>query len=262
MTDSVARVYLLLTVYNRKTETLRALNYFRATIPEITIIMNDDSPNAFLYSDLDCWNQFTRLKSSEKYWNRGMISAYEFMINNCNPRESDIVICINNDIEILDLDVLQLHANDVFIGKFHDGKRSKTYGLRRIFSNFHPIASWIRKVDHVTFNMNFASFRYDILKKYGFLDPYFHHGFGDYELGSRLSLKGVSIKESDDFLGVCDRNPVTNTSLDKGLSLRERLTLFHSVKEGVFSEKVYFLYKVYGFPGFFILIRQYLNVIF
>ena len=259
-------IYVLCTVFGRLKETAQLYASLEESlgVGGFYFILNDNS-------DDNAYEEFSKKinvvyeRTDDLYWAGGMSAAYRLLEENFNLMFEDIILCVNNDI-ILDSDWLEKvdFSAPVFVGKFNDSQGAMAYGVRRGRSNLLPLH--FRPVTDSSgplfFNMNFVALKYGVILKYGFLDSKFTHGFADYEFSSRLDRSGVEIVFSEDQpIGVCERNDIKGTSLDKSLPRCERIRRFHSVKECPVLEHVYFLRRAGGPFWVFYFLYNYLKVL-
>jgi GT2 family glycosyltransferase len=249
-------IYFLVTVFEREASTMNLLEQISRVCVgyDWHIVVNDNSVNAE-YKELRKLHNVSYFKTSGLYWNQGMIAAYQYMLKKFKVNTNDYIICLNNDIELnLDFQIGEIAKHRVYVGNFCDRMGVFSYGLRTGRSKLFPLAFSDNGSGLNTFNMNFVAFRFDVLAKLEFLDEKFSHGFGDYDLGFRVSRANIKISSSKNFIGVCERNGDENTSLDRNFSKLERLRMFHSIKECPPAEHIHFLKKNGGtfWPVFYL----------
>jgi GT2 family glycosyltransferase len=97
-----------------------------------------------------------------------------------------------------------------------------------------------------TFNANCVLIPWGIFRKLNNIDTVYTHSMGDFDYGYSASRSGVSIKVSDQFVGVCPDNPVSVTWRNTELSRKERLRRKESPKGLPGNEWFHYLKKNYN----------------
>lgn len=184
------------------------------------------------------------------FWGHGMALLYDEV----KDKKFDYLLAINDDINLFPDAIEKLPAGwtsePVIIGCFCNENKIFTYGAQSRTSwtrplKFQPVEPHSNLLV-ATGNMNFCLISKCTLLKYGFIDKSFSHRGGDYDLLLRYSHNGVKLKTTDQYLGICDRNPTKGTSRDRSLSTRRRLTALCSVKEGTIRERFLFARRYAG----------------
>ena len=180
----------------------------------------------------------------DMYWAQSMVFGFDWIIN--KQVDFKLLLAANDDISLNDraIEVLLRDSDKIkserpnfaLVGAFCDSEDGRyTYGGQR------PRFSYMRSVlESVpvsgdlsvceSFNMNLVILPKLVMETYGFLDRNFVHGLADFDFGLRLSSKGVTILQTAEYIGVCNRNPNRNGPHDPQLSLKKRYSAVFSSK--------------------------------
>lgn len=213
-------VAILMTVFNRKEQTLKCLQ---------SILSQDISKNCkttiYLTND-GCTDgtpeavrtEFPNVKIIEGdgtlFWNRGMHTAWATA---AKENDYDYYLWLNDDCVLYPymlerlLEVSAKNADRaIIIGATQSlDHRRQTYGGRLNDNSFPPMGEGIQPVDY--FNGNIVLVPRYVYQCLGNLDHYFIHHYGDFDYGLRAQKAGIDIYQIGEFLGECD----THASLDK-----------------------------------------------
>lgn len=72
------------------------------------------------------------------------------------------------------------------------------------------------------------------------------YSLGDYDLGYEMTRQDYRLISSEDYVGLCNSNPITGTWCDTSLTRGERLKKRRSPKRSPFNEWWHFVHKKYG----------------
>jgi hypothetical protein len=190
--------------------------------------------------------------SGDLFWNRGMLEAFK-VFNLSDFSDTADILCVNDDCIFFEKEMgdfirmamctrralvgAQLvHNNDIVYG---GGRISKNI-FRKTFSMETSRVHVLEPTDWVHFNSVYIP--NEILKKISFLDPFYHHSFGDIDYSLRARRAGFDVFLAPP-VGSCLPNDGRNTYLDAGLPLRKRLRLISSEKGLPFRQRYYFARK-------------------
>ena len=238
----MTRIAVLVACYNRKALTLNVLRQLKSTEE----ICTDTHFQVFLLDDASTDGthdavrvQFPSVKvlrgTGQLYWNRGMCAAYKAA---AASNDWHAFMLLNDDLSFNPEDLVSFvtayHDNNrltptILVGAVSsvDGKLLYS-GMRR--KNFWRTAPAIvapdphRFLELDTMNGNLVLVPGKLMRRLGGLDPVFHHGFGDIDLGYRARKLGGRILLYPRVVGSAPQNLPFKEKLAK-LNKRERLNL-------------------------------------
>ncbi|WP_163712908.1 glycosyltransferase family 2 protein [Mangrovibacterium lignilyticum] len=231
-------IAILLTCFNRKDITLTCLDYLNgAKVPEYFQI------HVYLVDDLspDRTGEVVKKKypnvnvvigNGNLYWNRGMYLAWRTASKNYN---FDYYLWLNDDVKLFKNSITELiHISElqnnraIICGAVKSPKTNKfTYGGRDKNSDKVIPNGTFQQIKFL--NGNIVLIPRFVFNKIGFLDPIFHHHFGDRDYGLRSIAQNIYIVSSYTFLGFCDPNLINNNrSRKKGVSIFKRFRNLYS----------------------------------
>lgn len=251
-------VAILISVFNRKEQTLACLSSCRSQIEA----MKADGKYSFsVYLTEDGCTDGTAEAVSELfpdvniihgdgslYWNRGMCAAW----NEAAKEDPDFYLWINDDIVMKEdaFSVLTdissaLGHKAIVIGSTEGRDGSITYGGRTrkgrliVPDDTIPVGCDI-------FNGNLVLVPKYVYKKLGTMDPVFSHSFGDFDYGIRAERAGIDSVVAPGILAVCDRNPGLPPWRDASFSLKQRYACLLSPKGRPFKEQFIYDFRSDG----------------
>jgi GT2 family glycosyltransferase len=190
------------------------------------------------------------------FWNRGMIAAFESSLK--KNKDLDI-LCVNDDC-IFDsqkmktfFDIVAKHRKSIIGAQFlSNGRVSYGGGLfeqsifKPSFQKNNIEISHVAEVDWLNFNCVYVP--RIIIEKLGFLDPFYHHSFGDidYSFGARRAGYKILLAPP---VGDCPENSINGTWQDASLTLFARYSMLERIKGLPFNERKHFAMK--NFPRLF-----------
>lgn len=252
MTRSLA---ILLTVYNRKSCTLKCLQQILSQELKgfdiaINIYIVDGGSNDGTVEAVRNLFPDVHIKVNDGvYWNRGMYAAWEWA---SSVRGYDFYLWLNDDtfiypfcISTLLEESLQYKDKAIIVGATVDSKsKSKqTYGGRLSNGTFPTLRS-ASEVHH--FNGNIVLIPIAVFNKLGNLDPYFQHSKGDFDYGMRALKAGVKMYQAAQVLGECNVHPCLDKWCNPKYALQERWEAMHQPDGMPPHETFYFERKHLG----------------
>lgn len=242
-------IITLATCFNRSEKTINCLEILHKVVaPECVniehVIVDDRSTDGTPERIKTLFPSVTLLSTNgDCYWAGGMRFGWDNLV--CK-KQFDYLIVYNDDGDFF-LDVLEgyiellvsgdLSEDSIYVGGFNSIDDAKvTYGGRVRRTILHPLftrlvipSGKLEKVDNL--NMNFAIIPNKILNSIGFLSKDFKHGQADFDYGLRACENNIDIYLLPYLVGRCDHNNIAGTSLERGISLRERFKRLVSIKE-------------------------------
>jgi len=233
--DSMKRIAVLITVFNRKDKTLACLERLYATQKVEGFCFDvwltndgctDGTPEAVR-------EQFPNVNiidgDGNLYWNRGMYAAWQAAAKAYNY---DYYLWLNDDTFVFPnlLQVLldaakQTQEEAIIVGATcSTGHKTITYGGRQKGSIPKPEGKLV-EVD--CFNGNIVLIPRSVYNKVGNLDYYFTHSKGDFDYGMRACKLGIKIYQAGEILGECDEHPTIDKWCDPAVPLRQRWQMLH-----------------------------------
>ena len=248
-------IAILLTVFNRKKETLSCLaNLYKQILPDktcIKIYLTDDgctdgTPEAIhkIYPDVHIIKGDGTL-----YWNRGMYKAWETA---SKERQYDYYIWLNDDtftypemISTLLSASQKKEDKAIIVGPTTDAQHIQpTYG-GRLNNGKIPIPNGtLTSVTH--FNGNIVLIPQSVYKVLGNLDYYFTHSKGDFDYGLRALQQGINIFQAEKYLGECELHPTLDKWCNPSISFAKRWNMLHRPNGMPPKETFHFEYRHYG----------------
>lgn len=241
--------------HNRKQKTVRSTRQIQKVLnsinaPHYIVLVDDGSTDGTKDELLSVVKNIDVVQGDGSlYWAGGMREAWK-QICDRNLDESDFLLVFNDDIDLDHHAAVKMvstvlttvgNRNKIYVASFVDRHSGElTYGAWSRANKFKPLS--FQRVSpgcggSMTFNMNFALIPIPIIKKIGFLKPYFIHNDADFEFGLRAHYSGYEIIASD-IIGYCSRNTTRNTSFDTQLSLVSRYKKLLGVKEQPIKQRL------------------------
>jgi len=220
-------IAVLMACHNRKALTLRIL----AQIEEAASRHEDLRTTTFLLDDAstdgtadDVARRFPRVSliagSGSLFWNRGMVLA--FKTAQAARQDWDYYLLLNDDLD-LDIDAFATVIRDchthntttptIMVGWVRGPDGEVTYGGFARHSRCKPMRVHrvgVRQEQAVpadTFNANFVVLPAPLMEALEGLDPSFHHGYGDIDLGFRATKLGATILVHNRSVGITPAHP-------------------------------------------------------
>jgi GT2 family glycosyltransferase len=212
------RIAVLLTVHNRKANTLECLEnlYAQSDMNGIaldTYLVDDGCTDGTAEAIKERFPEVHIIKGDgHLYWNRGMWTAW----NAAAKGDHDYYLWLNDDtylqtdaIACLLAAAKETNSESVIVGATTNKELSAlTYG-GRIKGEIPRPSGKLVEVDY--FNGNIVLIPRCIFEKVGNLDYYFTHSKGDFDYGLRARKMGIKIYQAAQTIGICEAHP----SIDK-----------------------------------------------
>lgn len=249
------RILGLMTCYNRKEKTVRALNNLVQGNPEIdfSFIIADDGSTDGTFEELKkIANVIVLRGDGSLFYSGGMRLA----IGEAKKVEKQYDYCLlfNDDVDFKKSAIETLCKKDdsvIWVGPTSDEKGILSYGGVIKTSKWRPkteiiMADSVDGKNCDTFNANCVLIPWEIFKQLDNIDGRFTHSMGDFDYGFSAREKGFIIKVSDEFVGECPDNPVGVSWRNATLSIGERVRRKESPKGLPTKEWFYYLKKNYN----------------
>ena len=245
------KIAALLTVHNRKEETLSCLSLlYKQSIPEgysFDVFLTDDgctdgTPEAIR----EKYPQVHIIQGDGTlFWNRGMYVAWKAAAKN---KDYDFYLWLNDDtmlyqnaIETLFRIEQEEGGNSIVVGSICSPKDPNriTYGGRDKNGLIHPQGE-IKPTKN--FNGNVVLIPNSIFHVLGFNDPFFHHAFGDSDYGYRAFEHGFRCFVTDVFVGECERHDESRKCWNSKYDIITRFKYLYSPL-GYPPKEVFYYYR-------------------
>ncbi len=228
------KVAVLLAVHNRKDKTLLCLKGCYGQIDslkvenryEFRVYMTDDaSTDGTSEAVLAMFPDVHIVKGDgHLYWNRGMCAAWEAAAE----WAPDFYIWLNDDtflsqgaFSVLLENSSYLKHKAIVVGTATDSAGNYSYGGRTRSGKIVPPDKVIPVACDI-FNGNLVLVPKSVFEAIGTMDPFYTHGFGDYDYGVRADKAGIIAVVAPGVLATCDRNPGVPRWRDPSVGLKER----------------------------------------
>lgn len=247
--SGMARIAVLLTVYNRREVTLQGLRSLYKAIEVLgdgyafDVFMTDDgSTDGTAEAVRESFPKVIIIQGNGKlYWSRGMNLAWKEATKSKNY---DFFVWWNDDsilypdaIKILFATEEGVDRSAIVSGAFVDRNGDVSYGGGdSIKPRYEPNGS-PQSIRHM--NGNFVLIPSSIFNKLGYIDKHFTHIGGDFDYGLRALNAGYNVFLSTDYVGVCDRHDNTPKWRNPSYGLRERWVSLRNPRQ--MSPESYFI---------------------
>lgn len=269
------KITAILTCFNRKEKTLDCVNRLiegNKNIEFSFIVVDDGSTDGTekalkesLYSNLvEIINT-----AGNCYYSGGMRLGMQYALQ--SGRKADYLLMVNDDVHFFDAAIENLvkqsqqKMDEVIVGVTCDEKRQQTYGAVKYLGGFSVRYRTVKLGETIecdTFNANCVLIPYKYFEKTGAMDEHYIHSLGDFDYGLSLKENGAKIYSSDHYVGICNRNSIKGTWLDKSLPLKKRIALKETIKGAPAKQWFYFLKKNFGIGKAMVFtVTPYINLI-
>ena len=223
-------IAVLLTVHNRKSETLNCLRGLsEIEVPQgvkLDIFLTDDGcTDGTAEAVSEQYPQVHMIQGDGNlYWNRGMYKAWE----EAAKYDYDFYLWLNDDtyvyknlLTVLLEAVEQTNNQSIIVGCTQSINTERiTYGGRLANGQIPTPNGRLEVVHH--FNGNIVFIPKSVYKQVGNLDYYFRHSKGDFDYGMRSSRLGIKAYQAGQILGCCDSHDRIDKWCDPKVPLRDR----------------------------------------
>lgn len=268
------KITVVFTCFNRKAKTLECVKRLvegNKTI-EFEFVIVDDGSTDGTEEALRLSEHAPLLKvlktEGNCYYSGGMHRGMQYILD--KGEKADYLLMVNDDVKFYSNSIEQLVQQSidknqaVIVGVTCDEQEQQTYGAIRYdggFSVRYRAVLCGEQIECDSFNANCVLIPFDWFEKTGVMDKNYVHSLGDFDYGLSLKKNGAKIYSSDCFVGVCKRNSIKGTWLDKELPIRKRLKLKESAKGAPARQWFYFLKKNFGVgKAMFFTITPYINM--
>jgi GT2 family glycosyltransferase len=225
----VIKIAALLTVYNRRKETLSCLKvlFRQRDLPDkvhLSVYLVDDGSTDGTSAALARYFPEVEVLqgTGDLYWNGGMRLAFAKAMKN----NHDHYLWINNDTILFPQTLAKLLETSAQLGNqvivaasLQDPETLQlTYGGVKRLHHKRPLKFTLiepggQPVPVETMNGNCVLIPQAVAKEVGNLDPSFTHGLGDFDYGLRARKLGFEIYLAPGYCGFCRRNPMVNKDI-------------------------------------------------
>jgi len=250
----MSKVLGLMTCYNRKEKTVRALTNLIQGNPKISFsfMVADDGSTDGTFCELQKIPGVTVLRGNGSlFYSGGMRLAIEEAKK--TKERYDYCLLFNDDVDFVTSAIEELCRKDsavIWVGPTSDEEGSLSYGGVIKTSKWRPKTEIVmadskegRECD--TFNANCVLIPWNIFENLDNIDSVYTHSMGDFDYGFSAKRKGYRIKVSDTFVGQCPDNPVSVSWRNTELSRKERIRRKESPKGLPAKEWFHYLKKNY-----------------
>lgn len=232
------RIAILLTVYNRKGKTLQCLK----NIEEQTIHTNSEIKIDIFLTNDGCTDgtpeavrtQFPYVNIIEGdgslFWNRGMYAAWQ----EAAKGNYDFYLWLNDDTYLMSNAIERLYQcsckyshKAIIIGSCCSTSDNSKVTYGGYDKENRLITDCSKEIECKLFNGNIVLIPKYVFMKLGFNDPYYIHGFGDFDYSMMAYKNNIISIVSVGFFGECDRNTSIPTWCNPNKSIRERWNAFY-----------------------------------
>lgn len=267
------QIAALLTVHNRRAQTLRCLqNIFNSKDVDksfrIEAYLTDDGcTDGTTDAIMKKFPQVHIIKGDGSlFWNRGMYAAWV----EASKKQNDFYLWLNDDTYLYEDSIVRLlncsdsySNNNIIVGSTCDthGQGIVTYGgmdkrKNQLFSETVPLECYYMHGNIVLIPKN-------VFNKVGYNDSYYRHSLGDHDYGLMAIEHGLKVMLAPGFHGACDKHSSIAKWKDPNLSLRQRNHFFYQPTGQNPFEFFYFRKKHYGLiPALKTFVTNYIHLLF
>lgn len=211
----MAKIAILITVFNRKETTLKCLDFLTKSINEVQnytfdIYLTDDNcTDGTSQAIKDKFKSVKILTSGgELYWCRGMLLAWNYA---SRIKNYDFYLWLNDDVILFENAINSLITSSELVnspaiisGAFRSQFNNvMTYG-GMINDRFIIPNGKLQEFDFL--NGNLVLIPKIVYENIGMLDGAYHHGMADFDYGLRAKKKGFKLFLTSDYVGYCERH--------------------------------------------------------
>lgn len=253
------KVAVIFTCFNRKSKTIDCIQRIVNSNPScrFSFIVTDDGSTDGTHIALEKLKKkydITVLEGDGNlFYSGGMHMGMEYLKNK-HDQKYEYVLLINDDVYFYPHSIETMISQSkeqkdaVIVGAIQNEKGSLSYGaikyLHGIKYRYLTIKEWYKPAD--TFNGNCVLIAYIWFNIVKTMDNIYRHSLGDFDYGLSLKRSGAKIYSSKEYIGMCNRNTIKNTWLDKSLGKLERIKKKEDLKGAPIKQWFYFLKKNFG----------------
>lgn len=261
MPQKTPRIYVLLTCFNRKDMTVRAIQTLSkdAEGVALTFVVTDDNSTDGTSEALKALPQNIKIiaGSGNLFWNKGMRVSMRYAMK--HKDDFDYVMLINDDVKfyagVPRMLLSQMRKRDakIIVGATTDPDGKLTYGGVKkkspFFAKFENMPP--REIPSYadTFNCNCVMMTKDAFLEGGLLDSHYIHSMGDFDYGFSFRKKGFFILNAETYVGICNGNDTKGSWRDPSISRIKRIKLKEGPKGLPWKDWFYFVKKNYSLPA-------------
>ena len=242
-------IAVLLTVFNRKEQTLQCLsNLFAQTIPYgynlDVFLTNDGCTDGTLEAVSTQFPQVIIINGNGNlFWNRGMYVAWD---RAAKEKDYDYYLWLNDDTFAYDFMLVSLlnaaietNSKAIIVGVTQStDKTHSTYGGRLPNGQLPKPCGKLQQIRY--FNGNIVLVPKSVYMTLGNLDYYFTHSKGDFDYGMRANKAGIKMYQVGEYLGECDLHPTLDKWCDPTIPFTQRWKMLHR-PNGMPPKEIYHL---------------------
>ena len=227
-------IAVLMTVHNRKSETLKSLKSLLLQRVNVDIYLVDDGCTDGTSEAVKTMFPSVHIinGNGKLFWNRGMILAWETA---ASKKDYDFYMWLNDDTCLNTSSIDELmncsekeHHKSIICGTTcsPDNNATYTYGGWKLKSTFVKPNGQIQYCDY--FNGNIVLIPKYVYAIVGTNDPLFRHALGDFDYGLRARKAGIKSVVTPHVLGVCSDHESFAGWCNTKTPILKRLKLLYS----------------------------------
>lgn len=251
-------VTIILTCYNRKEKTIEFIRSIYDDQYELYYVVTNDGStdgtgDALKKLQSEKYKIHVVQGSGGLYWCGGMRKAIDYI--NEKKIKTDYYVLANDDVFVNKNAIREMVAQSersngsIIAGAVCNNKGNITYGGIRYRGQgikYDLVKITDEDLNCDSFNCNLVLLPRKIFDAIGNFDSHFTHAMGDFDYGLRIKRAGYSIKSTNKYVGICEKNTLMHTWQDTTLTRGERFRLKESKKGLPYKEWFYFLHKNFG----------------
>lgn len=269
------KITVVLTCFNRKAKTLECVKRLVEGNKNIQFdfVIADDGSTDGTAEALKASDYANRIEVVETkgncYYSGGMYLGMKCILE--KEVQADYVLMVNDDVSFFEGTIQELieqskqSDDSVIVGATCDKQYQQTYGAVKYTGGFSVRYRAVKTGENIecdTFNANCVLIPYEFFLRVGAMDSNYIHSLGDFDYGLSLKRAGAKIYSSKNYVGICERNSIKGTWLDKSLSLKKRIVLKETIKGAPAKQWFYFLKKNFGIGKAIVFtVTPYINLI-
>ena len=220
---------VLLTCFNRKTNTLACLEQLFRINKDVSVYLVDDGSTDGTADAVVV--QFPQVQiisgNGNLFWNRGMHLAWQV----ASQKSYDYYLWLNDDVVLYENCFKELfycsqknYNNAIISGIIESVEKETIYGGTDINKQLIEANGILNPIANM--NGNVVLVPKDVFLKMGNLDPYFHHDLGDVDYGWRAIRKGIGVFTTRTAVACGEKNDFCRVRLNKSSFLKRFKRLY------------------------------------